>query len=386
MTNQRSVLVPTLAASIVLNVAAFGLLTYRYVTRPGPEPAPVSAPSAGTAGLPRSAGSSGQTSGLGAEVIRLQSLGLTRDETVPIVLHELLVSNKLDDTSAGYWKSDWQGNYSEALLTHDQQLDGARVELVATYGQAVESAEPLQEIFRPLQNRLPFLTPAEQRAVVRYRLERQAQSSRSTPPAPTSSPDGGSALVPPPGNVHGATHAEFMQSLPKSISADHAYEYALRESPLAVRLRAANADLTEQEFRSLFAAIASAEQRGIPVRISDVQDVAKYKVLKVLSMGDPAWRAVQSTTAAAALNESQMWAIYEVLRTAQGSLAALVRPNELVQPDALIAVRRDRDEQISRIVGPDVAAMLIAALNDSYRTAALGPCFAPKNCSTTANR
>jgi hypothetical protein len=103
-------------------------------------------------------------------------------------------------------------------------------------------------------------------------------------------------------------------------------------------------------------------------------------------MGDPAWRAVQSTTVAAALNESQMWAIYEVLRTAQDSLAALVRPNELVQPDALIAVRRDRDEQISRIVGPDVAAMLIAALNDSYRTAALGPCFAPKNCSTTANR
>jgi hypothetical protein len=301
---------------------------------------------------------------------------------MPIILDQLRhrlasVAPAVDDK---YWESDWQNASRDALIARSRQSEAIRTALVSLYGPDAESAAPFRDLFRPLDATFPFLSPAEQRAIVQYRLTRAVRTSRgpttmgsgmptptSMPAAPPNMPLGNRAPLP-------GSHAEFMASLPSEMSKENAFEFALRESPLAARLRAAHADLTEAEFRALFTAMADAERARVPLSLDLVsKQVPRTKALKVVSQGDPGWLGLQAAATRLALSEQQTLAIYDVVRQTNASLAALANSNPGVLPDRdrIATIMQERQRRIEQVVGAEQALAVLNALNDSYRSFAL---------------
>lgn len=300
---------------------------------------------------------------LRSEVARLHALGLSAEETMPLIvdLIKRRVAATTPPSASNYWASEWESVSQDLVVARARQNDAIRAALLSVYGPDAERAAPLREIFRPLEPIYPFLSPTEQRALERFRLTRAA-------PAPRRANSGSGSMVP-------ADHSDFMASLPPELSAASAFELALRESPLAARLRAAHADLTEAEFRALFAAIADAERNHVPVPLDIAGGkVPRAKVLKVVTQTDPAWHGLQSAAMQSALPERRLIEVYEVVRETNGSVASLMRTGGSSMPDRgarITELMRSRDRRIAQLVGEQVAASLLNALNDTYRSLAL---------------
>jgi hypothetical protein len=284
---------------------------------------------------------------LQGQIGRLRALGLSVDETMPLVLASLM--SEIDGAplaAAEYWRSDWTSMSPEALHSREEQLETVRKALLRSYGPEAESARPLRAIFRPLESRYPFLSPSEQRAIVR------SSSSRRMP----------------------RSHGEFIAALPPELSPTSALELALRDSPLAMRIRAAQVELTESEFRALFAALEEAERTGTPLRPESLGNaVPRDKAMKVLARGDPAWDALRNAATSVPIPESKRWAVYEVIRDSHDSLLRARQGDSPPSPDALMANMRDRHSRIAGLVGEPAAAVLIRSVDDLYRSMPRAP-------------
>ena len=314
----------------------------------------------------------------GAELARLRQLGLTDEETMPIILERIRqkISDRIPTGSDSYWKSDWQSVSRESVSARSRQTEAIRAAVISMYGPQAETAIPLKDLFRPLEATLPFLSPAEQRAVVQYRMSRSVRAGPATPPV-------GTGLTPAPMPAFAAgsrqraatSHADFLASLPAELSDANKFEISLRESPIAARLRAANADLTEPEFRALFVAIADAEAKHLPLSMDIAAgQVARSKVLKIVSQGDPAWIGLQAVAPRLALSEQQVSAVYEAVRQANTELAALAAEaagGAARSPAQISGIMQERHRRIQQIVGAESAQTLLDALNESYRSFAL---------------
>jgi hypothetical protein len=329
-------LIGSLALNGILAVAAVHSVLERGDARADPSPAaPEHGEQLAQAGEPQ------------GQIGQLRALGLSEEQTMPLVLASL--TSGIDGAplaAAEFWRSDWTSMSPEALRTREERLEAVRTALIDTYGPEAESAQPLRALFRPLESRYPFLSPGEQRAIVR------SVASRRMP----------------------RSHGEFMASLPSELSPTGAFEFALRESPLAMRIRAAQADLTEAEFRALFAKMAEAERTGTALRPESLGSaVPSTKAMKVLSRGDPAWDALRTAATSVPIAERQLWAVYEVLRDSNESLRR-VRPGESPpSPAALAAKSRDRHVRIAGLVGEPAAAVLIKTVDEMYRSMPRAP-------------
>ena len=365
-----------LLGSVALNLALIVFAAHRFFTPSVESRAPqVSAPKTSAPKV--------STGELSAELTRLRGLGLSLEETMPIILDRVRrsIAGAAPAVSDKYWQSDWQSVSREVLVARSRQTEAIRAELLSVYGAEAESAAPLRDLFRPLDATLPFLSPAEQRAIAQFRLTRPARVSGVPPPMGAGMMMAAAMPAVPPNPQAGArvpmtgSHAEFMASLPSELSKASAFEFALRESPLAARLRAAHADLTESEFRALFTAMADAERNRVPPSLDlAAGQVPRSKVLKVVSQGDPAWLGLQAAAARISLPEQQVLAVYEVVRQTNVSLASLANPSGAAMSDRAArigTIMQERQRRIEQLVGPEQAAMLLNALNEAYRSFAL---------------
>jgi hypothetical protein len=309
-----------LLVSLALNLALIGLSVYALVRVSESSLAPRSVETGtSSVGALKISAPEVPVANLSADLMRLRGLGLSVEETMPIILDRLRRSvYSLSSVEDKYWESDWQSASREAVVARSHQSEAIRAALLSLYGPDAESAAPFHDLFRPLDATLPFLSPAEQRALVQFRLARASAGpppfgpSMPMPAAVPASPPNMPAVnrVPLPGS-----HAEFVASLPSALSKKSAFEVALRESPLAARLRSARADLTESEFRLLFTAMADAERDRVPLSLELLsRQVPRAKALKVVSQGDPAWLGLQSAASRLSLSEQQVVAIYDAVR------------------------------------------------------------------------
>lgn len=285
---------------------------------------------------------------------------------MPIVLQK--IRGELSASSpAAYWQTDWQNRLFEWLAGQQNAESMIGLTLVQVYGPAAANSPAFRQVFRPLEATHPFLNSDDQQAVRALRLKQQqhalAQSKRLTG-APSSNASGG------PRPLIEAT--DPVADLARVLPPDAAFEVAVRDSPLANRLRAADANLNEDEFRVLFKAMTESLRLRKPLALQDIKSVPKDKALRVIASTDPGYAAMQVLAQQRGVNPAQLLSVYEVVHDTNESLSRLTDagPMNAIAAKQVADVVHERDRQVAEIAGEKTGAELMVALGNAYQSLA----------------
>lgn len=301
------------------------------------------------------------------EVDQLKQRGLSEEQTMTIMLDR--ISRSLESSyprNEKYWEANWQPGPAADLQTRAAFTQAVGDTLTRLFGATAENAPALASVFRPFDREYPFLAPAEQRALRDLRLRRQlARTSGAPGSGPASSPVVPGVLSPGTGGASLAG-SSFIDELAAALPKEKALEVALRESSVAQRLRAANAGLTEEEFRKLFNVIAEADRAGRPATLRQlVPIVSKQTAVRVLAQSDPVWPKLVQASRDSRLSDDTLMAVYSLVRESADDLVGRVQAGVLSQENARLVAESisRRNERIRGLVGEETAARLLEAIN-----------------------
>jgi hypothetical protein len=310
------------------------------------------------------------------EVARLKSLGLTEAETMQIALNMVWSSVRASNPKQDeYWLPTWQPQVIADTVTRLAEHRAVRSELLGIFGPAAEDAKPFAQVYRPLDRQYPFLSSREQQAVFDHRLALQThQGVRSRATDGADRPD---RVDPSPARLSQRGTASGIASatggLEPVLPQQKLFEIAVRESAAAERLRKADADLTEAQFREVFAIFWRAEIEARAAGLVDLQEVvARHKALQILGQFDPAWGAIARRGRELKVSDNLLMEVFGVVRAAADQANEMMRNQTQVSPEMIAAIAKriaDRDASVSQLVGPDVAAALLTSVNAAYRDA-----------------
>jgi hypothetical protein len=300
----------------------------------------------------------------------LRTLGLTDEEAKTLVLARL---QALEGRSAAparfrYWARE---GTAAALRTAAEQLvaaDRVRGALREIFGAGAADDPIFARLFRPLDERLPFLTSEQQvrlhKARIDFRLAAEgpaAGTEQRLAGRPVSA--GPSTSMP-----HPEVSTSWRAALATILDDELLFEYELRESPLAEHLRNSGVDLTEAEFRETYAALAMLDERADATAYRDARAALRallgsQRFDHLWAGRDPAYPVVQQILRAHDLPEPTVLAAYGVINRTQDALvdATLANrdPARAINDAREIAAREQ--EQLAALVGDEIAKQVLTA-------------------------
>ncbi|MCU0730780.1 MAG: hypothetical protein MUE84_04260 [Hyphomonas sp.] len=295
----------------------------------------------------------------GEELARLRSLGLSDDETMPIILQKVMkAAEESVPRGQKYWERDWAPSALANPSARATVLGKAEASLRALYGPGAEDAMALASVFRPLQREYPFLSPAEQQAVIAARIRRLGQQGSAQLGSMRASPSGGAPQD---------ADLSLLEDLSSVLPIEKARAVALRESTLAQRIRASDARLSEEQFGRIFDLLVDARRRQRPVALRDLGAVVeKPAALRVLAQFDPSWPRLSATSRSLGLSDQAALDVFAVVKEASDELAGRLKTGAVNQDSArfIAETLSRRNERIRSLVGSQAAPQLLAALNE----------------------
>lgn len=326
-------------------------------------------PVSGTA-LARSSGS-GPTSAAAAGNIsayyrRLLELGLAADETKPLLLAQLEqhAGRALAAAPFRYWLPGGGATAADAARRLEAG-DAMRAALQAVYGGAAAEEPSFRRLFRPLDERLGFLTSEQQIRLVRARVDARARAR-------------GAGLTRAPNAV--APGAEAPRAAPIQAEPDRAalaaflddrllFEYELRESGLAEQLRNAGIEFSEAEFRETFSLLTALTRTPTPETYRRVRSelralLGTERFDRLWAERDPVYAIVRELMGRRGYSEATILAAYGVVNRAQDALAeaaaiAARDPLRSIERTREISAREERE--LADLVGPDLSQQILTA-------------------------
>lgn len=293
----------------------------------------------------------------------LVAAGLSDELTKPLVMERLhkefvaAVPKPRDE----YWRpsSAWQAEY---MLEIDSARNHVRAALRSVYGEEASQDPAFRSMFAPLDLTLPFLTPDQQIAISRLRLQQQidlAKAGLKHPSTTGRSPDVSATAI----NIV----KNFERAVAEILSADDLLEYQLRESATAKRILSSGVEFTEQEFRETYRAEQNFQRNRsagqmISYRNELKEILGRTKYLQYLSAQDPGFAAIQKVASMHALRDSEALAIYEVMKDSQAELIAASGPATTGDNRAaIVEIIASRDRRLRDLVGQQIAAEILQA-------------------------
>jgi hypothetical protein len=238
-----------------------------------------------------------------------------------------------------YWQRDAGSSLASALRL-SAELDHARAALVDAFGGDVEREPAFARLFRPLDPVFSFISPTQQVAIQKLRLERASS------------------------DASGAAN-EFAASLGTLLEPTILHEYLLRDSPLAEQLRRSGVEFTEAEFRETFGILRSLEQStrdpgAYANARSALRALLGARRFTILWSGrDPLFSAVQRAGEKHSLDDEKLLSVYELFNDHQDALLEVTRSaNGDLQRlrQGLREAQTRLETLLSGLVGAEVAA------------------------------
>jgi hypothetical protein len=314
-----------------------------------------------SAGVPVAFASNG---GVDAAAVRqlLMQQGFSDHETKLVVLG-LLNAAALDRAASvpyEYWRADDARSTASRIEAAEQRGEATRKTLVALYGRAAQDDPVFATAFRPLQERLPFLSSEQQIALRRLQLEQRPAAVQTM---------GG----PRPANMTGpperASSTAGDAAIREVLADESTYrEYAMRESPLAHRLRSTGVEFTESEYRAVFELMdgfsAGANPSAFVAQREGVRKVlGRERALELWAATDPLFQAINQTAQKHGLSESSILGAYEAVVAAQDDLLRMTSSVRDPQQGQQIRERiEQRDSTLRSLVGDAAASAVIEAV------------------------
>jgi len=286
----------------------------------------------------------------------LRQLGFTDDLVRQIVLATMNRDHLLTmqtDVGGPYWKKSTRSRLDVINRELKWQAD-QRLTLVSVFGDEIVDDPMFEELFKPMNRTLPFLSWEKQIAL--YELE-QRHDPRNTP-----------------GFREGTTEAaqEFRQSrqavrntIEQLLTPDEFFEYQLRESPAAKFMREmSDFEYTEQEFRDIyqmraeqFDEFATGERptrEELRERRDAMQDRAKTylgneRYEEYARSQDYFYRTLKSLGERYGNSESEIVAVYGETKSAREQIFALGTDDSLTGEERRARAEKIRDEMLQRI-------------------------------------
>jgi hypothetical protein len=306
---------------------------------------------------------------------RLLQVAMHEEDVKPIVLAYVTASAAQPErgNTYEYWRKDARRGGTAQLEAVEERREATRDALLAVYGDAARDDPAFTTVFSPLQDRFPFLSSEQQIALRRLQSQRAiaAGETLASPPQMMSSARAGAAPARP------ATTA-FDAALRQLMPDESTYlEYAMRESPLADRIRSTGVELTESEYRQIFEVMHDFQSDPTPSAFVAHRDAVRNtlgrdRALEFWEATDPMFPSLREASRQHDLREDLVLAAYEILLDAQDDLLFLSDG----QPDARraqeIRERVERRDRMLRELLGDAAANSIFQAQAS-RLGALGP-------------
>jgi hypothetical protein len=311
--------------------------------------------------------SDGSSAGLASYYARLIALGLSREETKPLLLaradRDALAT--LEEPADVYWE-----NNDGALLTYEstasERRDQARAALIEVYGADAKDDPAFSSLFRPFNRRFGFLSSEEQIEVARFNLRRQmgvvaanAQPWSQTPPA-SAGPSlraATTATPPPPPPLAGVLDGSSL------------FEYELRDSPLAYQLRRSGVTFSEKQFRETYRILQHFDPAR-PQGLGETRDALRgllggRKFAQVWASRDPTLMAVSQAAKRRGLDNETTVTVLEIVNDSQDetrkTAVAYATTDHPRMVRELDRVRREEERRVVGLLGDEAGHDVLAA-------------------------
>ncbi len=295
----------------------------------------------------------------------LSGTGISRDEAAVLVrtylYREFDVSNP--QQWPGYWTPEWDTfrmKRSEFLLQRD---DFVRGRLVDIFGDEVKQLGSMRGLFAPFADEHPFLSGDEQIALLKWRYDRASQVRLPQTSRRDVSP--GDKITAPPNAGLNET-----ESLAEVLGEALAFEYGVRDSSTARRLRSIEADMNEAQFREAYRVMTERQNMAsVEYRQKLEATIGRDDYLRWWATIDPAMDVVQNTARDMGLDDDQILGLFDILERANSQIVQHVSQlddNPSGATEYLKQVTDRRNAEIAALIGEQPATRLLAALNRYY--------------------
>ena len=299
-------------------------------------------------------------------VDRLRAEGVAEDVLRQIMLATInrdhLLANAAE-SNPPYWKAA-ERNPEDKLNKQLAWEADRRQQLLSLFGSDIVDDLMFEEFFKPLNSTLAFLSSDKQ--IKLYELQRQDDAATQSLFSGGFTQESREDLQ--------TQRQDLQRQIAELLGTDDAFEYQLRESRLADRMRRGldDFDYSESEFRQIFAIRqenegvetsrfssreAYREQRqASEARIRDYLGPDRYEAFA--RSQDPAYRSLQSIGERYGNSTSEINEIYSLSRSAQEQIDEVRATESLDREERQERIRDIRNEsyaQIERIAGKDTA-------------------------------
>jgi hypothetical protein len=312
----------------------------------------------------------------------LESLELKQSEIHTLVLDRVLSILAPPSFEYEYWR---EAAVSPNVMTMSNRLDQAqraREILIAVYGSKAIQSRAFEQLFFPINEQAEFLSSQEQIALVdqraRYDISRinffsqNIEFSGSLRASKVSAPSHKSQFP---------THSPKMAMITEGLSPESAFEWKVRYSFFADRLRKSQYDFTEQSFRDTYTLLAPIYDVGLKdslpsgLQISRSIDALEELLgaeaaVRIQIALNPTFSRFSQTALEQGLLPDQIITVFDILQKSQIEMlmaSDLMAVDQDKSRQLLNQAYRERDDNLVSFVGKQKVDVLISAFDTPDR-------------------
>ncbi len=295
-----------------------------------------------------------------AEYQRLMTMGLSDIQSKVLIAEQLRDQYKPATKALGYWQSMANtGAHNQKKLNQQRRM---RNLLVQIFGPSVRQDMAFHQLFQPLASNLGFLSSAQQIVLHEYLI-------KNHPPAAEILVASGSNKIRSP---------QPLLNITQLLPAADVFEYNLRYSATAEKLRATEFVFTEPQFRQTFKLIYPLSQQvrhnsNSPAdQIEQRQQLQKLLgrdgALKVFSVLDSRFTALVTEGKRQGLTQEQLYFVYEIINQSEMQMLKGFQLRQRDHQAGINLIRRaseNRLEKLTSYLGEDIATSLMKVFSKS---------------------
>lgn len=303
-------------------------------------------------------------------------------QLVLATLNRDFLQAKINEIKTPYWQANNQDPEQELNLELQRETD-RRTTLISLFGEEIAEDPMFADIFKPLNDSLPFLSSDKQ--IKLDQLQRRDQVNSEALFANGFTQEGREDLQ--------QQRQNLQQQIEELLGTEDAFEYQLRESRLADRLRQGldNFDYSEREFREIFSIREANEgvefsrfnnrqefrdqRRESEAQIRDYLGPGRYE--DYARSQDPAYRSLQAIGERYGNTTAEINDVYEVTYEAQQQIDQIRSENRHDRDERrelIGAIRNESYEKIEQIAGEETAS----SIQDNSRRMGFGRRISPR--------
>jgi uncharacterized protein YoaH (UPF0181 family) len=289
-----------------------------------------------------------------AEYQRFMAMGLSDIRAKTLIAEQLRDQYKPETKAIGYWQAmDTAGGHSQERLNQERRM---RNLLVQIFGSSAQQDIAFHQLFQPLASSMGFFSSAQQIVLHEYLIK-----NRPTAVELLTASDSSKSPSPQP-----------LINIADMLPAADAFEYNLRYSSTANKLRATDFAFTEPQFRQTFKLVYPLSQRIRQNSTSPADQIEQRQqlhkllgrdgALKVFSVMDSRFTALVTEGKRQGLTQEQLYFVYEIINQSEMQMLKGFQLRQRDHQAGINLIRRasqQRIEKLTSYLGEDIAQSLM---------------------------